>query len=162
MNITSRNLINTILLNEDTHVIADRVILNYLSLHPTIISKYLNQHGLYHVYYRSQDCTTNPNINHTTIILLKSFATEYEAHQWILIHGEKISEELVENYTEPMVLFIQYDQNSGLYDPGNEPASGYLISSKMNPVYAFTNEAYQMLIDEHIYLLGTDDIDTDF
>lgn len=160
--VTSRNLINTIMLNSDTHIIADEIILNYLNQHPSLVSKYLNQYGLYHVYYRSQDAATNPNENHSVIVLLKSFATEDEAHQWIISYGQHIIEELNDNYGTPMVLFIQYDKNSGLYDIGQEPTNEHLISAKMYPVYAFTDDAYKMLINEHIYLLGAEDVDTDF
>lgn len=157
--LTTRNLINTIMLNSDTHVIADEMILSYLKQHPKLVSKYLDQQGLYHVYYRMQDTATDPELKYHAIVLLKSFCTEAEAHDWIIEHGENIIEELYDNYGRPIAFFIVYDENGGLYDVGHEPTNEHLISSKMYPIYAFDDETYRMLIDEHIYLLGTDETD---
>ena len=160
--INMKDLVNTIMLNSDTEVIAEEIILNYLKQHPKLISKYLDAKGLYHVHYRTQDSATDLGGRHACVVLLKSFATEAEAHEWIIKHGEDITGELYVSYDRPMTFFIQYDKNDGLYEVGCEPTNEYLISSKKYPVYAFDDDIYHMLIDEHIYLLGSDDIDHDY
>lgn len=155
-NVSARNLIHTILLNEDTSVIADNIILNYLKQHPTIITKYINENGIYHVFYRTRDESTNPTKRKGNfIILLKSFTTGTEAKEWILQYGKDIVEEQENNYNRPIVLFIVHDKNKGIYE-GDEPTNPHFISSHKYPVYAFSNRGYNMLLKEHIYLLGDD------
>lgn len=145
------------MLNDDTNIIADSILLNYLKQYPTLITKYMNENGIYHVYYRTRDEATDPgNRRSPFVILLKSFASEKEAKEWILQYGKDIVEEQEDNHGRPIVLFIQHDTNEGDYETGYEPTNPHYISSHKYPVYAFSNKGYKMLLKEHIYLLGDD------
>lgn len=116
----------------------------------------MNENGIYHVFYQTRDETTDPYSRRSFVIFLKSFATEKEAKEWILLNGEDIVEEQEDNFGTPIVIFIVYDTNEGIYDTGYEPTNPHYISSHKYPVYAFSKEGYKMLFDEHIYLLGDD------
>src|SRR5947208_2344300 len=104
--ISAKKVLTTILLNDDTTNILDTYILNYIKINPKLINLYLNDNGLYHVFFRLKDTTmTNNFIRHAqSIILIKSFITNKDATDWILQHGKRIVEQYSVGCITPGVL----------------------------------------------------------
>lgn len=79
---SAKQILSTILLNSDTSKILDEYIVSYMTMNPHLVTQYLNQNGLYHVYFRKQDIETDPNIgDDNDLILIKSFVTLKEAEE---------------------------------------------------------------------------------
>lgn len=149
---SAKQVLSTILLNSDTNKILDEYIISYLKMNPHLVTQYLDENGLYYVYFRKQDTNTNPDIGYDNEpMLLKAFGTQKEAEKWILEHGNDIVTEQEENYDSPIVLMIIYDKNEGVIEPGHTVAYGFGISDKMYPTYAFSKEGYKMLKKELKY-----------
>jgi len=151
--LSAKKVLSTILLNSDTETVLQEYIVSYLQHHPSLVTQYLNQHGLYHVYFRLQDPNTkkerHPLDDDDQVILLKSFATQKEAEVWILEHGKDIVADQEDNYAKPVVITIIYDTNEGLFYPGENPAHFNMISTHTYPTFAFSKKGYKMLIKEY-------------
>jgi hypothetical protein len=149
---SAKQILSTILLNTDTSKILDEYIVSYMKMNPHLVTQYLNENGLYYVYFRKRDTDTNPDIGHDNdMILIKSFATLKDAEEWVLMNGREHVEEQEENYDEAIVLTIVHDDNKGKFAAGENAAHSYGISAKKYPTYAFTKDGYKMLKDELIY-----------
>lgn len=146
---SAKKVLSTILLNSDTNSILDEYIVSYLKLNPSLVTKYMDENGLYHVYYRHQDSNTDPDSKAYGPFLLKSFATEKEAEAWLLKMGHEIVEFQEDNWGRPVVLMIIEDSNDGDYEYGEAHEHG--ISDKMAPTYAFSKQGYKMLKKELKY-----------
>jgi len=153
--ITAKNLISTILLNEDTEkTILESYISNYLSLHPEIIAHYLDNNGLYYVFLRNQDpdTVTAQNQFNPFIVLVKTFNNESDAKSWILNHGRKFVKLQEENYDGPIVLTVIYDDNKAKHGAGEEPYQHYGIAGNQYQTYTFSKKGNKMLHDELNYI----------
>jgi hypothetical protein len=149
---SAKQILSTILLNSDTSKILDDYIVSYMKMNPHLVTEYLNENGLYHVYFRKRDTDTDPDIGHDNdMILIKSFVTLKDAEEWVLMNGREHVEEQQENYEEAIVLTIVYDDNKGKFAAGDNAAHSYGISTKKYPTYAFTKDGYNMLKDELKY-----------
>ena len=80
-------------------------VMEYLVANKDIVNQFLNEQGLYHVFYRREDPHRVDESLHQTrdIMLVKSFATEESARQWIQIHGKDIVGEQEDNHNQPIV-----------------------------------------------------------
>ena len=139
-------------MNQDTEKILQTYIVDYLTHHPTIVSQYLSENGLWHIYARTKDeFSTNEGRGkkqHHEIFYIKSCVTMNEAETWILQHGKKVVNDEEDNYGVPIVLTIVYDDNKGKYYTGEHPANAYEISSQMYPTFTFSKKGYDMLLTE--------------
>lgn len=151
--LSAERLLAQIPFNENTNKAIDEFILNYFAWNKKILNKILDQ-GIYHAFYRFKD----PNIYDesdeqqvTEIELLKTFMDETSAVNWIKENGQFVTEEQYANVRYPCVITLIYYDNDGVYYPGDEPQHLHGISARKHPTYAFDQEAYDMLIKEHIY-----------
>lgn len=157
--ISAQRLLSQIPFNENTNKAIDAFILDYLTQNKKSINKVLDK-GLYHVFYRFKDPNiTDPEADEqfTEIGLLKTFIDERSAVNWIKKYGAFITAEQHENVNYPCVITLIYYDNDGVYYPGDEPNHLHGISARQHPTYAFDEEAYEMLIKEHIYNFHHDD-----
>lgn len=136
-------------INESNEEVFNKFLLEYLLEKPTVIQNYLDQRGLFNVFYRTRDPHDIPN-SYSDIQLLKSFVKYNDAVEWIREYGENIVAEEEDNYGTPIVLTIIYYDNKAYYAMDEIPANMNLISINKYPTFAFSDEAYRMLIEEHI------------
>lgn len=161
--LTAKNILTTILLNKDTSDnILDEYLVSYLKLKPELVTKYLEEHGLYHIYARNRDISTD--YDHHVIVairtnLIKSFATELEAKNWILKSGSKTIEWLENIHEEYFVLSIIYDKN---VKPYKDSDYYYNIAYKQNLTFAFSSDACDMLVEEMKYYQDDEDGDENY
>lgn len=134
---SAKTVLSTILLNSDTEQILEEYILNYLKLRPHIVSQYIKQQGLYHVFARTKDPAYTSTYESTDFILIHSFPTEEEAAQYVIKNGHHILE--LTPYSYVLTIIYQLDKYNDLY----------LISRKQFPTYAFSEEAYNMICNEY-------------
>jgi hypothetical protein len=143
--LSAKNVLHTILLNSDTTKILDEYIVSYLTLNPALVTNYINQNGLYHVYIRSMDplrCIGD----YYVMEMLQSFGTKLDAEKWIIQYGKDIIEHY-DTSENGIVLCIIYHRNI-LYDTDESPSSAYGIAERKHPTYAFSQNAIEMLLDE--------------
>ena len=141
-----QRLLKSIPINSTTRSVLDEYFANYVQ--PSAIDKYLEIRGLYHVFFRQED-PHEIQYRSDDIYLIKSFATEHAATNWVIEHGKDIVSEQEENYGKPIVITIIYFDNKGDYYMGEDPSHMYLISTKKYPTFAFSAEGYRMLLREH-------------
>jgi hypothetical protein len=147
--ISAKKVIETILLNNDTLTILDEYIVSYLKLNPQLLTKCIENQGLYHVYIRNKDerCT---NILYNSILqLIKSFATEVEAIDWIKQYGKSVID-LYDFEDDYHVLVIIFDSNKGIYED-DYPSQLYCISEKKYKTFVFKPQAMLMMASEAKY-----------
>ena len=150
-------MLSDILQTDETKKATDDYILNYIQNRPSVLEAYLESHPLYHVFFREEDpdgrASRNDGVcvdNRDDIHLLKSFATFSAAQSWVIKNGREITHEQEENYGTPIVLtIIKYD-NKGSFASDEVPTGMYMISANRYPTYAFSTDAFNMLIREHI------------
>jgi len=147
------NLLSQIPINEHTEKSLNKFFTNYK--HEKVIQQIMDD-GLYHVYYRLQDPYTIDSFSE--MILLKTFINKQDAAMWIINHGKDIIYKTTK-YGKPMVLTLIYADNHGLYPMGVEPTNLNRITCKKYLTYAFDEYAYNMLINEHFYMLKTSEYD---
>lgn len=146
--LTVQNILDNLTVNEETTPILDEFVINYLNNNKNLLNQYLDQNGLYHVYYRQKDCSTNKR--QKNIMLLKSFVTEGAAIKWIVKNGEIIVDENEPNYIdERVVLTIVPSDNYGVYVTGNEPSCLSGIATRKYLNFAFSPSGYEMLLKEN-------------
>ena len=149
--LSAKLMLQAILLNEDTEKILDEYVLTHLTNNPHLLNTYLDNHLMYHVFFRLQDPRTNPKIKKQNITLVKSFATEKSAERWLLEHGADMVGEQEENWGVPVVLTIIPYDNNGTFAMGDEPYHVNDITEKNYPTYAFSKDGYKMLKKELKY-----------
>jgi hypothetical protein len=159
--LSTKSLLENLPLNDETQKAIDEYVLQYLKDHPRAVEDYLNDNDMYNVFFREQDPYTkkSDDLSSTDIHLLKTFATMREAQKWILENGKLITEEEEYDYGRPVVLTIIPFDNKGNYDMDEIPTNMHLIATKKYMTYAFSEDDYNMLLNEHIYLINYDWID---
>lgn len=154
-----QSLLENLPLNDETQKAIDEYILQYLKIHPKTIEDYLNDNVIYNVFFRENDpyIEEEKDLKLTNDIhLLKTFTTLKEAHKWILENGRLIVEKAENNYRRPIVLTIISFDNKGDYVADEISTQMCFIASKKYMTYAFSENGYNMLINEHIYMTNYD------
>jgi hypothetical protein len=144
--LSAKNVLSTILLNQDTSIILDELILNHLTLNPSLITKYINEKGLYHVYYKLwfPEYNDRNRITDDSPILIKSFGSEIEAKNWIIRNGNNIVNEKDGYFGCTGVLFISKQHNE------TDSFDEYFNSMAKYQTFVFSNKASEVLIDEYV------------
>lgn len=111
-----------------------------------IVKKYITEHGLYLVYYRAQDPVIS-NQAEGIIGLVKIFVGYDDAYQFVQKYGLKVVAAEEEFYKTTIVLVIIHDNNDGETEHAYVPR----ISFRKYPTFAFTEDGYEMLMEEIDY-----------
>lgn len=149
--ITVQNILNNLVINDETAPIIEQFIFNYLDKNHKIADKYLNKNGLYHVFARQRDPFIYRDEEQGEMELIKTFLTQNEATEWVLENGQAIIEEQDTNGPEDViVLTIIHSDNSGLYSMGTGPNSFSCVSLAQHESFAFSRDGYLMLLKEHL------------
>lgn len=156
---STKKLLSQIPFNEYTNDAIDDFILEYVAYsnnNKKIINTILDQ-GMYNVFFRTQDEYLNTRAK---IILLKSFITEQDAIIWIKTYGLEITEFEEYNLNQSIVLTIIFTNNDPfLHDLEENPNKTLLIAKQKYPTFAFNKEAYDMLLEEHSYMIKDNEYD---
>lgn len=135
-------------INDATSSIMDQYILKYLTQHSSLQNQIIESSALYNVFLRSWDDTCERHAQISVIQYLKSFGTESAAVEWILKHGADIITYSTDYYNSLLVMCIIYYKDVNCVDE-LPPSNLSNISAQRYPTFAFTSEAYQMLLEEH-------------
>ena len=150
---------NTYLKNKTPTDAIKELFVSYLKENECIIDEYLSKSHLFHVFFRQEDSYVDYTAPSHDIHLVKSFATLYSAHQWIIANGKEVIEEQEDNYDTPIVLTIIEFENgfeccSDYYYDGMTKI--HMIAGNRYPTYAFSEKGYDMLLNEHKLLCRGD------
>jgi hypothetical protein len=143
--LSAKKVLSTILLNQDTSTILDEYILSYLKLQPSIVTKLLDNEGVYHVYYRTAD----PGWEYIRyrslhLVLIKSFANGSEARKWIIENGAQHVKRIGEAHHENGMLFIYHQTDDNILDDDEQLIyQDYLT-------FVFSVDACNLLLQECI------------
>jgi hypothetical protein len=152
---TIKTLFDYYLKNKIFNATIRKCLMELMDENKDIVEEYIKNEGLYHVYYRQQ--STYPNNGLKEIQLIRSFVTIENATKWIIDYGRNVIEELEDYYCgSPIVLTIIYKDNDCNKDIYDDSTNIYWIALKGHPTYAFSEKAYDMLLEEHYNLFYYD------
>lgn len=144
---------NTCLKNTIPNETIKELFTTYLKENKCIIDEYLSKVSLFHVFFRQEDSFVNHNALSHDIHLVRSFATFFSAHQWVIANGQEIVDTQEDDYGKPIVLTI-IEKEPGWY--WGEETKMHMLASDQYPTYAFSEEGYNMLLNEHKLLCERD------
>ena len=107
-----KNVLEGLIIDEEMKKVIDEYILKQLAANPLLISKAIDQTGLYCVFFRERDpytqksLTLQKEISCYDIQLLISFPTEKQAIDWIIANGRNIVLSEKNNRERSVVLTI--------------------------------------------------------
>lgn len=124
----------------------------YLTENKSIVDDYLSKKPVYGVYYRGEDTYVN-NKYDKIFGFVKIFGTLDAAYEWVIKNGKEVVDEHEDNYDRPIVLtIIETDPN----DTSGHISDMFLVSANQYPTFAFSDKAYNMLLDEHLAIFQGD------
>ena len=152
----------TLLFETLKNVISDetvkKLLVSLLRDNKCIINDYLSTESLYHVYMRQEDPYVNIDAKSTDIHLIISFATLGSAIEWVLKNGRDHVITQEDNYGTPIVLTIIKRKNKDIDDIDycHEHTNMNMISVRKYTTYAFSEQGYKMLLNEHKVMFARD------
>jgi hypothetical protein len=151
--ITTSTILNNIPINDSNLDAIENFLLGCVKARPSLLNKLLDKSMLYYVICRGQDEKIDFSSCYFNVI--KIFASEETAIEWVKENGSKVIEDIERNAVEHFVITIIRVNNEfcsvissgvGTLDTNLDM---YEIWQKRYPTFTFSKSSYEMCLSEH-------------